>query len=129
MIRFLGAVCAIAVFAASPASNVFGQASAQELSGRMKSLMLRYTDCVTDWAGEYVSPRATPSEIAEGGHSKCQREFQDYADSSEQYFLAITPDGASKAKAIEKARSVASDIRAMTKAHIVRLVIETRSGK
>ena len=93
-----------------------------------EKIMFKYTDCVTDWAGS-TSSGASPSEIADGAHSKCQREFQDYVESSEQYFLSITPDGALKTTAIEKARSVASDVRTMTRAHIIRLVIETRAGK
>ena len=122
-------LCSIAVFSIAVSNSAHGQAPANAPSDRMKTIMFKYTDCVTDWAGEYVSSGASPSEIADGAHSKCQREFQDYVESSEQYFLSITPDGALKTTAIEKARSVASDVRTMTRAHIIRLVIETRAGK
>ncbi len=125
----VGISCAITVFTMFATTKALGQAPENTLSDRMEALMFRYTDCVTEWAGEYVASGASPSEIAEGAHSKCQRQFQDYVESSERYFLSITPEGTPKATAIDKARSVTSDVRAMTRAHIIRLVIETRGGK
>ena len=113
----------------SSGGKALGQAATEAPADRMKIQMFKYTDCVTEWAGEYVGSGATPSEIADGAHSKCQREYQDYTDSTELYFLSITPAGAPKSRAIEKARSVAADVRTMTRAHIIRLVIETRGGK
>lgn len=92
-------------------------------------LVFKYTDCVTQWAGEYVDYDATPSEIAEGTHSKCQLEFHDYTDSAEQNVLSITLTGSPNLTTIEKARSAASDVRVMTRSHIIRFIIETRGGK
>lgn len=122
-----GVTCALVIFLLFPGSMALGQGSDDTLNDRMKILMFKYTDCVTEWAGKYVDTGATASKIAEGAHSKCQQEFEDYANSSEEYFLSITPTSVYKHVDLTKGRSVASDIRTMTREHIIRLVIEARS--
>lgn len=106
-----------------------GRDSESPSKTRMVSFMSAYTDCVINWAGEYVSARATPTEIAEAAHSKCLHKFQEFEEAQKHYLLSITPAGTSETQAIDKAKAISSDIREMTKAHIIRLVIETRSEK
>lgn len=106
-----------------------GKDSESPLKSQMVSLMFGYTECVTNWAGEYVSARAGPTEIAEAAHSKCLHKFQEFEEAQKHYLLSITPAGTPETRAIDKAKAISSDVREMTKAHIIRLVIETRSEK
>ena len=106
-----------------------GQGTESRLKDRTESLMFGYTECVTNWAGEYVGARASPTEIAEAAHSKCLSEFQKFEEAQMNYLLSITPAGIPETRAIDKAKSISSDVREMTKAHIIRLIIETQSEK
>lgn len=106
-----------------------GQSPESRFKDRMESLMFGYTDCVTNWAGEYVSARASPTEIAEAAHSKCLSEFQKFEEAQKNDLLSITPAGIPETRAIDKAKAISTDVREMTKAHIIRLIIETRSEK
>jgi hypothetical protein len=106
-----------------------GQDSGSRLKDRMESLIFGYTECVTNWVGEYVSARASPTEIAEAAHSKCLSEFQNFEEAQKNYLLSMTSAGIPETRAIDKAKAISSDVREMTKAHIIRLIIETRSEK
>lgn len=106
-----------------------GQNPESRLKERAQSLMIGYTKCVTNWAGEYVSARASPTEIAEAAHSKCLSEFKEMEEAQKNDLLSITPAGMPETRAIDKAKAIATDIREMTKAHIIRLIIEARSEK
>lgn len=106
-----------------------GQGIESRLKDHTESLMFGYIECVTSWTGEYVGARASPTEIAEAAHSKCLSEFQKLEEAQKNYLLSITPAGIPETRAIDKAKSISTDIREMTKAHIIRLIIETQSEK
>lgn len=105
----------------------FAQNGSTELRAHAGSIAIEYKNCVIEWVGSNLVASATPTEMAEGGHSNCFSELQEFEEAQKTYLLSVTPPG-QEFRAIEKAKSMASDIREMTKAHIIRLIIETRSG-
>jgi hypothetical protein len=105
----------------------FARNGPTELRAHAESITIEYNNCVIEWVGLNLVASATPTEMAEGGHSKCLSKLQEFEEAQKTYLLSVTPPG-QEFRAIEKAKSIASDIREMTKAHIIRLIIETRSG-
>jgi len=122
-------VMLLAVVSIWVASIAVAQSPSNNLRTLANTLSFKYVDCVTNWVGANLIATASPTEMADGGHSACQGELRAYEEAELKYLLSITPPGAQELGAITKARSLASDVRAMTTAHIVRLIIETRSGK
>lgn len=122
------AFIAIALSAIATPGITFGQTSQNQLKTNADSLAIVYADCVTNWVGDNLIASATPTEMATGGESKCFNKLQEFEEAQKNYLLSITPTGQEN-RAIEKAKSLASDVREMTRAHVIRLLIETRSGK
>lgn len=109
-------------------SAAFAQTQPTDLKARAESIAIDYTNCVTDWVGANLIASAMPTEMAEGGQAKCLNRLQQFEEAQKTYLLSITPPG-QEDRAIEKAKSIALDVREMTKAHIIRLIIETRAGR
>jgi hypothetical protein len=102
------------------------QSSSDDLRRLAEQLILGYVDCVTKWVGENLIASATPSEMATGGHSACQNKLVAFEEAETRYLLSL---GGSELGAISKAQSIAAGVRQMTREHIVRLIIETRSQR
>lgn len=121
----------IALVAVMLSALMIDSAHAQQnqLKANADSMAIAYTNCVTDWVGEHLIASATPTEMAEGAQAKCLNKLQEFEDAQKNYLLSITPPGPQELRAIEKAKSLAYDVREMTKAHVIRLIIETRSVK
>lgn len=90
-------------------------------------VLIAYKNCVIDWVGENLIPDATPNEMAEGGQAACLDKLQEFEEAYKAELLSIAPRG-QEMRAFEEAKSLASDIREMTKAHIIQLIIESRSA-
>ena len=123
---FLFAICLSALTIPRIA---IGQTAESPWKSKAEALISEYTDCVTNWAGQYLNARATPTETTEAAQSKCLREIQAFEEEQKKYLLSITPPGITETRAIDKAKAITSDVREMTKAHIIRLIIETRSDR
>lgn len=104
-------------------------AQQNQLNANADSMAIAYANCVTGWVGEHLVASATPTEMAEGAQAKCLNKLQEFEDAEKNYLLSITPPGPQELRAIEKAKSLAYDVREMTKEHVIRLIIETRSAK
>ena len=119
----------LAAVSSSAAPTAVAQPQPNDLRALGQTLTLKYMDCVIKWVRDNLIVTASPSEMADGGHSKCMGEFQALQEAQTQYLLSITPPSAPTLGAINKAHAIASDVRDMTKAHVIRLIIEVRSGK
>ena len=122
------AAFAVRVSAIVSPAIAFGQTQPSQLKANADSQVIGYINCITNWVSANLIASATPTEMAVGAESKCLNKFQELEEAHKNYFLSITPPGAHTLQASEKAKSMAVDVREMTKAHIIRLIIETRSN-
>lgn len=121
------------IVVAAASSCVLPVAVAQSPSSSLRTLTetlsSNYADCVIKWVGDNLLASASPSEMADGGHSACHDQFRAFEEAETKYLLSMTPSSVPELAAINKARSIASDVREITRKHIIRLVIESRSDK
>lgn len=83
-----------------------------------------YYDCLDNAAKGFAKTPATATEIAEGSHSRCFSEFNDYKSASHEYYARHRIPYSQKDQFVEQQ---AEKIRAFGKGLVIQRVLQIRT--